>query len=82
MPGFPAARIRPHGVQPRSTGWREVQLETRLVLQSLLDVRRSVSLVVAQVGMQVKRRGRSAVDLLQKRQKLLGPVALAMRPMT
>ncbi|MBK5436267.1 hypothetical protein JFV30_05180 [Pseudomonas sp. TH32] len=70
-----------HGAHPRTTGWCEVQLETRLVLESMLDGRRFVSRVVSQDDKQVERCGFSVVDLLQKRQKLFNTVALAICPM-
>ena len=42
-PSFQLCEPASHGVQPRSTGWREVQLETQVVLEPLLDGRRFVS---------------------------------------
>ena len=69
-----------HGVQPRSTGRREVQFETRVLLQPLLDGRCFVRRAVVQNHMQVKLCGRRAVDLSQKGQKLFGPVALGYPP--
>ena len=79
-PSFQLLKPALHGVQPRSTGRREVQLETRMVLQPLTDGLRFVSRAVVQNDMQVKLRVRAPVDLLQKSQKLYGTLELGYPP--
>lgn len=71
-----------HGVQPRSTGRREVKFETRVFLQPLLDGRCFVRRAVVQNYMQVKFCGRRAVDLSQERQKLFARWRWVIRPIT
>jgi len=51
-----------------------------VLLQPLLDGGGLVRRAVIQDHMQIQLRGRTAVDLLQERQKLLGPVPLSDSP--
>ncbi len=59
-------------VEPRRAGWREVQLEARVLRQPGLDLGRLVGGVVVEHEMHVARLEDSAVDAAQKTHKLLG----------